>query len=277
MNYVESLEFLGLPAMQLPCIRGKGPPSEGTSGVPGVLYMDTDADNGDLYLCTAAVGGVYTWKPLTASIQEQVDSLADEVAALNPFKCSSVRLVPNVAVMGATIDSVSVNWSFNKTPVSLTVQGETVEPTQNGSYTLSELNLREKYTVMVKATDARGDSVTASTSLNFYNGIYYGVMADGAEINSDTVKEMMPQGPEIQNSRVITFTASAGAGQRIGFAIPNRSPYGTPTFKDKNTGFQAGFYLADTVPVENAYGYTEDYNVWLSNHPGIGQITVEVT
>lgn len=41
---------------------GKGKPTEETVGLPGVLYMDEDT--GNIYKCTAAVDGVFTWKPL---------------------------------------------------------------------------------------------------------------------------------------------------------------------------------------------------------------------
>lgn len=41
---------------------GSGVPGNSTSGKPGVLYMNTD--DGVLYKCVSAVGGVYTWEPV---------------------------------------------------------------------------------------------------------------------------------------------------------------------------------------------------------------------
>lgn len=60
MNYVKSLNNLGLEMRQLPCFPGKGAPTTATEGAVGDLYMDTDT--GDIYKCTAAAGGSYTWE-----------------------------------------------------------------------------------------------------------------------------------------------------------------------------------------------------------------------
>lgn len=59
MNFVESLNLFGVPAKEIPCIRGSGAPSATTAGAVGSLYMNTE--NGDVYKCTAAADGVYTW------------------------------------------------------------------------------------------------------------------------------------------------------------------------------------------------------------------------
>lgn len=60
MDYVESLNFFGVEAKQIPCIKGNGVPTKATKGAVGCLYMDTVT--GDMYKCTAVVGSVYTWK-----------------------------------------------------------------------------------------------------------------------------------------------------------------------------------------------------------------------
>ena len=59
MNYVESLKMGGVPAFQIPCIKGKGEPTTATEGDVGCFYMDTNT--GNLYKCTAVKDGVYTW------------------------------------------------------------------------------------------------------------------------------------------------------------------------------------------------------------------------
>ena len=59
MNYVESLDLLGSEVKQIPNITGAGAPTTATEGAVGCLYMDTTT--GDMYKCTAASDGVYTW------------------------------------------------------------------------------------------------------------------------------------------------------------------------------------------------------------------------
>lgn len=256
---------------------GKGAPTEDTEGYVGVTYMDSETAR--MYKCISDSGGKYTWVPLDGDTQERIDVLARQVAeldAMNPLKFTSISCSPSSAETGDVVTAVTISWKFNKAPASVVVGGVAVEPVTSGSYTISGLNLSEKMSWTIKAEDAAGKEISSTVSLNFYPGIYYGVMADGWEINSTTVRAMMPNGPKIQSGRAVEFTATANAGQRLAYALPVNG-YGTPAFKDKNTGFQAGFYLADTVSVTNRHGHTEDYNVWLSAHPGIGTVTVAVT
>ena len=59
MKFVKSLSMFHVNAKEIPCLTGKGAPTEQTEGAVGALYMDTDT--GDLYKCTAAEAGSYTW------------------------------------------------------------------------------------------------------------------------------------------------------------------------------------------------------------------------
>ena len=63
MNFVEILDMFYQDVRQIPCLLGKGAPTSYTVGAVGCLYMDTN--KGDLYKCTSAKNGVYTWEPLT--------------------------------------------------------------------------------------------------------------------------------------------------------------------------------------------------------------------
>lgn len=62
MNYVDSFNLFGVEAKQIPSIKGSGAPTTSTEGAVGCLYMDTGT--GDVYKCTSATDGVYTWKYL---------------------------------------------------------------------------------------------------------------------------------------------------------------------------------------------------------------------
>ena len=59
MNYVESLDFFGVPVKEIPCIKGTGAPNTATVGAVGLFYMDTNT--GEVYKCMEVSGGVYTW------------------------------------------------------------------------------------------------------------------------------------------------------------------------------------------------------------------------
>ena len=61
MNYVKGRSLFGNgPTREIPCLTGKGKPTTAVEGAVGCLYMDTDS--GNLYKCTAAADGVYTWE-----------------------------------------------------------------------------------------------------------------------------------------------------------------------------------------------------------------------
>lgn len=75
MNYVESFKLFGTEAMQIPCIKGDGAPTTATEGAVGCLYMDTSSESKDLYKCTAAVDGVYTWVSLLGDISAALDGI----------------------------------------------------------------------------------------------------------------------------------------------------------------------------------------------------------
>ena len=75
MNYVESFKLFGTEAAQIPCIKGDGAPTTSTPGAVGCLYMDTASENHDLYKCTSASGGSYTWVSLFGDFSEALDAI----------------------------------------------------------------------------------------------------------------------------------------------------------------------------------------------------------
>ena len=132
------------------------------------------------------------------------------------------------------------------------------------------LNLTANKSFTLSATDERGAKDSASTAISFLNGVYYGVLESGAEVASGAIIALTRK---LQGSKDITFTANAGATQQIIYAIPTR--YGTPNFNVG--GFDGGFAKAKTFDFTNASGYTESYDVWLSENVGLGSTTVKVS
>ena len=75
MNYVESFNFYGVDAKEIPCIRGEGVPTTKTEGAVGSLYMNTV--NGDLYKCVAINNGSYIWIELSNKADQTFDSTSE--------------------------------------------------------------------------------------------------------------------------------------------------------------------------------------------------------
>lgn len=174
----------------------------------------------------------------------------------------------NIVEIGSIIDTVTLSWALNKAPETLTLNGVEMDVGAEG-VSLSGIGLSSGKTWTLAATDERGASASRSTSISFLNGVYYGVLAEGAVIDSASVLTLTRK---LQSGKAVTFTVTAGAAQRIAFALPSR--YGAPVFSVG--GFEGGFELAATLDFENVSGYTETYNVWLSSRTGLGTTTMSV-
>lgn len=103
MNYVESFNLLGVEAKQIPCEKFHGAPTSSTEGAVGLLGIDVDSENHDLYKCVAIENGNYIWEfvetnnieidnhynPLSenpqsgVAIKEVVDSVEGQISQTN--------------------------------------------------------------------------------------------------------------------------------------------------------------------------------------------------
>lgn len=213
-----------------------------------------------------------------SSLSNSVSSLDEAVAAIQAeldYKEIDITKFANSAAgtyeMGRVINSLTISWELNKAPASQTLKGESLGVDVR-SKTYTNVSTNQTYSLSVK--DERGATDTASSSVTFYNGVYYGVMEDGATINNAAILSLTRK---LQGSRGITFTANAGTNKRHAYALPTR--YGTPVFKDADTNLGADFYKANSQPIQftNASGYTESYDVWLSTNKELGSLTVLVS
>lgn len=84
-KYHKRIQVEGSDAFELAVnITGKGAPTEDTEAEPGMVYMDEESANGDLYKCISRTQTkekvVYTWKKMPS--QEAVDSLSKAIVNL---------------------------------------------------------------------------------------------------------------------------------------------------------------------------------------------------
>lgn len=203
---------------------------------------------------------------MQTDIDKILAELSYEKIAITGFSCPGAGTYE----IGRSVAAPTITWSLSKAPVKQTLNGVSLGVDVRSKAYTGNITGNTSYKLIV--TDEKGGTATASGSYTFLRGVYYGVMTDGATIDSAAILNLMK---ELRGDRKITFTANAEVGQRHAFAIP--SVYGDPTFKDAETGFQASFYLASTVQFTNASGHTEEYNVWLSTNSGMGSMTVTVS
>lgn len=202
---------------------------------------------------------------------ETIAQLQQDVADLMYVPIDITKISNNIGTveLGTAVSEMTVTWTVNKTPTAQTLDGAAVDVNVRSK----TVDMTGKTSATLVVTDERGNTDTAKTAYNAYNGVYYGVMDDGATIDSAAILALTRK---LQSGRTITFPA-APASQRIVFALPVR--YGTPSFKDADTGFQADMYLASEPPLSftNDSGYTEAYNVWLSTNLLSGSKNIAVT
>lgn len=170
---------------------------------------------------------------------------------------------------GAIIKDITFVWTLNKTAATITLNGESVN-TNLSSITKSDLALANYKSWVINVTDERDHTASKSTAVSFLNGVYYGVLTDGVTIDSTAILSLTRK---LQSAKAMSFTVNAGDNKRIAYALPEG--YGTPTFTVG--GFEGGFTKAATIDFTNASGYTESYDVWLSDNMGLGSTTVVVT
>lgn len=202
---------------------------------------------------------------------KDIDQLLQDVADLKyvPIEITSISNSAGTVEMGSTVDTLTISWQLNKEPVSQTANGEAVAKDAR-SVTLEGLGLTENMAFAVTATDERETRAAATTAVTFLNGVYCGTLADGTTLDSAAILSLTRK---LQSGKGMIFTADAGDGERITYALPAR--YGTPRFNVG--GFDGGFNKAATVEFTNASGYTESYDVWLSDNTGLGSTTIKVT
>ena len=174
----------------------------------------------------------------------------------------------NTVEMGSTVDTVVLNWNYNKTPEELTLDGQGIDASLK-TKTIESAGIKANKTYTLKAVDEKDAEATRTTAITFLNGVYWGVGADQSSFDSAFILGLTKG---LQSSKVKTFTVNAGASQHIYYAIPTR--YGTPAFKVG--GFEGGFAKAATIDFTNASGYMESYDIWKSDNAGLGNTTVEV-
>lgn len=198
-----------------------------------------------------------------------VKGVAYDFEIYAPIEITSISNSAGTVELGSTVNTVTINWQTSNEPAKQTVNGTEVDKAERTAV-LEGLSLTQDSTFTVKVIDERGAIATKSTAVTFLNGVYCGVLQDGAALDSAAILTLTKR---LQAGKSIKFSVNAAAGKRIAFALPTR--YGTPNFNVG--GFDGGFSLAATLDFTNASGYTESYDVWLSDNAGLGQTTVTVT
>lgn len=199
------------------------------------------------------------------TVQQALDDLNYVAIAITGFT-NTVGTVE----MGATVTDVTLNWTTNKTPKSLTLDGTALDVSAK-TQALSGQTITANKTWTLTATDDRAAKASKTTSISFLNGCYWGKgsVTDAAKVDKTFVAGLTKA---LSGSRARTIDVTAGEGEYIYYAIPHR--LGTPSFTVG--GFEGGFDLFKTFDYENPSGYTESYDVYKSTNANLGVTKVVI-
>jgi hypothetical protein len=183
-----------------------------------------------------------------------------------PLAVAGFSQTLGVQLIGSTVQTVVLNWAYNKAVASQTVAGQ-VLTREVRSLTLNNLNLTANEVFHLDASDGQRNA-GATCGLYFANDRFWGVgpagLTDPAQLTGG--------GTDRTEGRAGQFTVNAGAGKKIYWVRPAR--FGPATYAVG--GFTGGF-TERTVSYTNAVGYTEDYLIGETVNAGLGPTTYTTT
>ena len=199
-----------------------------------------------------------------------VDGIAAEIWAeirYAPIAISNFRHSAGTVELGTVLESVDLSWSLNKDPAQQSLNGVLLPSVAREVTAPGPFSKTTKFSLSV--TDERDAPDTASTTVYFYNAVYYGTHT-GTAMPTDEQLRALPK--KLQSGRGLDLKGNAGVGQYLIYACP--TSYGTPEFW--YNGIQGGFYKLGTMLHTNASGHKENYDIWLSGADELGTRTITV-
>jgi len=129
--------------------------------------------------------------------------------------------------------------------------------------------LTEDYKVFASVgTDLGNSTLSLSTSANLINPFYYGGSTLNTGWSEAQIKALTDVQSPVTNDTTQTFNSvTLAASEYFVFAYPSRLADPSNWF-DNGTGFPLSLNAGspETVSITNVNGYTENYDVWVSNN-----------
>lgn len=200
-------------------------------------------------------------------------------ALLYPYIAPAASLSGGNTREFGSSNAVTLSWSATKgknSITSITVDGTPIVVTGNNQSgtqpTTATQNVNTTFSMTVSdGTANAGNPASSTTTVSWLRAVYWGktptfalpsmsivgsqpAWADGASVGS---------GKNLSSSRSGSYNGINGAGQYLVFAWP--STYGNPSFTINGLPNTAFTKIGSGVSHTNMYGYTVNYDVWISN------------
>lgn len=242
------------------------------------------------------VGGI----PAGSTFPDPTDMQTMWNRLLYPYVAPSVSISSSVTreygnPNGLTTNSITFTWNVTKnseTITSITVVGQSVTPTgesQTGTVQVTGTHsltpgASQVNTFSMSASDGT-QTVNASSTITWMNKIYWGSIDLGG-VNLTTNPGALPQvaalcndnailnltgagvgsGSALATSKTKSYSGINGAGDHLIFSWPSSVLGATsPTFTVNGLPNTAFTRVRTASPFTNQYGFTTNYEVWVSN------------
>lgn len=195
------------------------------------------------------------------NVQDALDSLLYKAPQVNSLSSN----IGTTVEMGTMLSSVIFTWSYNKSIVSQSFAGITLDSNVR-TYTYTK-GIYNNITLTLTANDGK-NNCSRNISFTYANRIFYGV-SDTTTYNVNLLKSLSNT---LSNNRNRSFVVNPINNQHIIYAIPSR----LGECKFSVNGFEGGFQKVSTIKYTNSQNYTEDYYIYRSDNPNLGKTTVVV-
>lgn len=246
----------------------------------GVYFV---SDTREIYKGDVQYGGTATFiatpdrTGIVRPVKEDFDIDEDGILSLHDIiEIYSFDNNQTEVEIGNTVQNVTLNWTLNRDPSSISIlksTGETIniEDVTDRSINLSDQSIISDTSFTLKAKDENDVETSSITYIHFLNGVYNGVSVEVSEEDiDDGFIETLTK--TLSNTRECIFTVNPGVEQYIYFALPTR--LGTPHFYVG--GLEGGFEQVKTFSFTNSSGGSEQYIVYKSVNSNLGSTIVEV-
>lgn len=239
----------------------------------GKKYLDKDGlayfiEKNDQRYVKQEEGKGLSANDFTDEYKQKIDDLSYVKIAVNSMSATN-----SSNEIGSKVTDTTVTWSLNKEPKSQKIkfssEAEETLGTNIRSKAYTGKSVTSNAVIKLTVTDERDAEVSKQVTIQFQPKVYYGVSEDPNALDSEAVNALTGV---LASSKARTFSANAGAGEYIVYIIP--SSFGTPTFNVG--GFDGGFKKTKTMEHTNASGYKQNYDIWQSVQPALGQTSVTV-
>lgn len=124
-------------------------------------------------------------------------------------------------------------------------------------------------------TSTPGGTIVSSPLSDVQRG-YYGPASPPGTIDASFIQNTVgSEGTSLMSARQIVVNYITGPGQLMYYAVPSRFNVSAGNFYDAGTGLLVGFSRALQLNLTTAFG-TEVYDVWVSDVPNLGFVSVQV-